>query len=688
MAGVELRINTGTSLVTLGTLVGGVPSATISKIPSSELLTVSQNPTFITNILTAPVILQETYVQKIVSVDQTKVVENVPNALAGYIPTVLLSSPTSVNVTLINMKSWRQEQAVVLFSSVASASDNAEELSDSILQGFTCTSVQNLPESKVTQLVKACRPRDGRNKVVLKESQLTCMYNNVKDVSNLTFTDFPADMLLYYNLGTLTKVNCESYFRALGGADFSVLSSVLNRQSLLFTYAKDCLGISGVRTQQDSGGGLNRTQVEILGNMSCTLDPTYIQNSDPLILEKLKNCRDLSDTQVTAIQTLLFSGNTSYGNSSTWNQQTLVQLGILPLYFNQDFWGIFSSVPCTTGNITEATSTDPSFPLGYDSTQFDACLDNGFLKENIAAITEKVIETSFLTVVLNKLNQLFPSGLPNSVVQILNAVSRVATVSDINKWNITTIDVLSSLMNSINGDWTSDQSKAVIMKYLSVAGNTLGTAEINAIGSNLCSLDPSVLKTITADSLKSANAVNASSCSIDQQSALYSIAKSSFSTQRSDPRVYYQLISSYLGGAPVEDIIALSALNISMDITTFLNLNPDVIKALNVNTVINLMGRNKADLKLFENTTTVRMWAAQQYSSDLALLGLSGGKADPVSSTAAPATTVTTLLTNTTITQTNQTVNATTGSGVVHRGSGLWLVSLCVGLLTITLHTL
>ncbi|XP_036412847.1 LOW QUALITY PROTEIN: mesothelin-like protein [Colossoma macropomum] len=620
-------------------------------------------------------------------------------------------------------------------SSTRKAGDK-NRLSESILQGFTCSAVQNLPRSKVTQLVKACRPRDGRNKVVLKESQLTCMYNYVKDESSLTFTDFPADMLLYYSLGTLTSVNCESYFRALGGADFSVLSSILNRQSALFMTAKDCLGISGVRTQRDSGGGLNRTQVEILGNMACTLDPTYIQNSDPLILEKLKNCGDLSDSQVTAIQTLLFSGNTSYGNSSTWNQQTLVQLGILPLYFNQDFWGIFSSTTiktflktffpslrkqniqnwklrrlftaansftsksintkaraltraaCTTGNITEATIKDTSFPLGYDSTQFDACLDNGFLKENIAAITEKVIETSFLTVVLNKLNQLFPSGLPDSVVQILNAVSRVATVSDITKWNITTIDALSSLMNSINGNWTSDQSKAVIMKYLSVAGNTLGTAEINAIGSYLCSLDPSVLKTITAQSLRTANRMILSSCSIDQQSALYSIAKSSFSAQRSDPTAYYQLISTYLGGAPVEDIIALSALNISMDITTFLNLNPDVIKALNVNTVISLMGLNVADLKLFENTTTVRMWAAEQYNSELVVLGLSGGKADPVSSTAAPATTVTTLLTNTIITQTNQTVNATTGLGVVHRGSGLWLISLCAGLLTITLHTL
>uniref|UniRef100_A0A3B4EJ95 Uncharacterized protein n=1 Tax=Pygocentrus nattereri TaxID=42514 RepID=A0A3B4EJ95_PYGNA len=534
-------------------------------------------------ILSAPVILQETYVQKIVSVDQTKVVENVPDALAGYIPPVLLTSPTSVNVTLINKKSWRAEQAVVLFSSVASASDNTEELSESILQGFTCSSVQKLPRSKVTQLVRACRPRAGRNKVFLKEPQLTCMYNYMKDDSSLNFTDLPADMLLYYSYEKVQKVNCRSYFTALGGADFSVLSSILNRQSILFQNAQNCLGISGL--------SLNSTQVEVLGNMACTLDSTYIQNSDPLILEKLKNCGDLSDSQVTAIQTLLYTGNTTYGNRSSWNVDTLNKLGILPLYLKRDFWNQISSttkktflksfipflrkqkiqilklkrfftefninfkvsgrcansrLTCTTGNITEATIADPSFPLGYDSTQFDACLEITILKDNLAAITDKVVDTSFQTVILNKLNQLYPSGLPESVVQLLGSTSRVATVSDISKWNITTIDTLSSLMNSDNGDWTSDQSKAVIMKYLSVPGNALGTDEINAVGSNLCSLDVSVLKTITADSLRKANSVNVSSCSIDQKSALYSVANSSFSTQRSDPTAFYQLISSYL----------------------------------------------------------------------------------------------------------------------------------------------
>uniref|UniRef100_W5L5S6 Mesothelin a n=1 Tax=Astyanax mexicanus TaxID=7994 RepID=W5L5S6_ASTMX len=713
------KIDTGSSLVTLGTLIGGVPSTTISSIPPTQLLTVSQNPTFITNILSAPVILQETYVQQIVSVDQTKVVENVPDALASFIPPVLLSSPTSVNVTLINKKSWKQEQALVLFGPVASASDNTEELSESVLQGFTGSSVQTLSQQKIRQLVKACRPRAGRNKVVLKESQLTCMYNYVKEDITLNFTDLPSDLLLYYSYDKVQSVNCRSYFSALGSADFSVLSSVLNKPSVLFSNAQNCLGISG--------GRLSRDQVGVLGNMICTLNPSYIQNSDPLILEKLKNCGYISDTQVTAIQTLLFSGNTSYGNRSTWTLDTLNQLGSLPLYFKRDFWEIFSSTTkrtylksfiqvlkkqkisivklrkfftefsynlkitgraaavCTIGNITEATIADPSFPFGYDSTQFAACLDITVLRDNLASITDKVVDTSFQTIILNKLNQLYPSGLSDSVVQVLGSTSRAATVSDISKWNVSTIDTLSSLMNTVNGGWTSEQSKAVIMRYLSVVNNTLGTAELNAIGSNLCSLDAGVLKTISADSLRKANSMTVSSCTADQKSALYSIANSSFSSQRSVPTTFYLLISPYLGGAPVEDIRALSALNISMDIATFKSLSPAVLPALSVGTVRDLLGVNLPDLKLFENSTEVQFWVDQQYKVDLETLniGLIGGKDLAVS------TTTTTTNTTTVTTVTNQTVAATAqGSAVVHRGSGPWFITLCVALLTITLQIL
>lgn len=61
------------------------------------------------------------------------------------------------------------------------------------------------------------------------------------------------------------------------------------------------------------GTSINRTNVEILGNMCCTLDGSYIEASDSMILEKLKNCNDLSEVQVTAVEKVLLTGNTQYG---------------------------------------------------------------------------------------------------------------------------------------------------------------------------------------------------------------------------------------------------------------------------------------------------------------------------------------------------------------------------------------
>lgn len=129
---------------------------------------------------------------------------------------------------------------------------------------------------------------------------------------------------------------CIAYFTQLADADFSVFSSSLGyKQSALFTNAKSCLVspltavtevfISSRNTFSDwilrllaflqgiTSTSLTQDTVAVLGNMCCTLDASYIVNSDPSILEKLKNCPDLTSAQVAAVEALLLSGNTQYG---------------------------------------------------------------------------------------------------------------------------------------------------------------------------------------------------------------------------------------------------------------------------------------------------------------------------------------------------------------------------------------
>lgn len=95
------------------------------------------------------------------------------------------------------------------------------------------------------------------------------------------------------------------------------------------------------------------------------------------------------------------------------------------------------------------------------------------------------------------------STIAESQVKVLGPASRMASTTDINMWNISEIDTLSALMDSSNGKWEQSLARAVIMKYLSVNGNKLGSAELNSLrGPNLCTLDISILSNISTQSIR------------------------------------------------------------------------------------------------------------------------------------------------------------------------------------------
>ena len=59
------QIKSGSSLESLGTLVSGVPSESIEAVPASELLSASRSPAFVSSMLTATVVVQQTFVKKV-----------------------------------------------------------------------------------------------------------------------------------------------------------------------------------------------------------------------------------------------------------------------------------------------------------------------------------------------------------------------------------------------------------------------------------------------------------------------------------------------------------------------------------------------------------------------------------------------------------------------------------------------
>ncbi|XP_061088876.1 uncharacterized protein LOC133122745 [Conger conger] len=694
----NFAINSALQLLQLGSLVMGVSSKVIENIASNEILQTSQNPSFITNILAAPQIIQYTYVNKIISINSNPeiLLENVPSAMTTEIPRTLLQFSTE-SFEKVNKNKWKYEQAVLFFDTVATGFSDSNEISTTVLQGFSCTRVQTFSRKKVQRLIKACRRRG----VVLRETQLTCMYNYIKDFDTDSFLEYPPDMLLYFNYNAV-RSNCKAYFSEIGYADFSIFSDTLQKKkSTLFENAKSCLGITGT--------SINRENVEILGNMCCTLDGSFIENSDSLILEKLKKCRDLSEVQAESVQKTLMTGNTQYGHPSTWNLKTLKDLGILPLYMKSDFWRQFkmrekrrffkyfmrarrtdkterrklkrffreyrkslrskraAESNCSVGSITQAVISDDAFPAGYDEEQFSACLSATAVKHNLAGLDLKVNDDDYSKIIMDKLNQAYPTNIPEEVIQVMGSVSRAASVDEINNWNITKLDTLAALMVSDNGEWEPEKSKAILTKYLSIADNILGTEELNAIGGTyLCTLDTSVLKGIPSSSLGNANSLNLLNCTIEKKRVLFTTANQAFRTRSTISLTEYQLMEYALGGAPEDYIQRLAASNVSMDISTFIELDGDVINALMVENVKSLLGLNLGDLKTFEDHNVIAGWITKQYQSDLNSLGLNitGGKVDPLPTGVGVITT--TLGGGTTITTSGSDGSCAKSSHVLH----------------------
>ncbi|XP_074485882.1 uncharacterized protein LOC141764496 isoform X2 [Sebastes fasciatus] len=682
-----VQINSMSSLLMLGSLVVGVPAETFSSISGSELITASKNPSFLEHIASAPQVVRELFVAQIISVnsDSDKIILNVPDELASEIPRALLLglSNTGSTIDTLNNKKWERDQVELFFDVMAAESATAElgspnNLSSSVLQGFTCTGVGSVQKAQINKLIKACR-RTGSNKVTLEETQLTCMYNHIKEETDATSFDlYPHDMLLYYDYPMVPQSSCRSYFEQLSKADFSVFSSALSyKQTALFDNARSCLDITNT--------SLTKDDISVLGNMCCVLDGSYIETSDPSILEELKDCTDLDSAQAAAVEALLQSGATQYGAPSTWNGDTLKDLGMIPLYLTSTFYNYFDketkrdflsyflkvtesngvsrqnektlkeelrkslqkrskrsiATECTVGTITQVTISAATFPFDYDDiNQFNCCLSASTVKDNLEAITDKVDQEEYLKIVLSKLREAYAadSTIPEDQVQLLGPASRVATIVDINMWNITQIDTLSALMNSMNGPWDSSLAKAIITKYLSNAGNKLGSYELNAIGgANLCFLDVSVLESITPASLKDANALTVTSCSTEKKKALFIIAREAFATNTRStvPTSTYQLTIPYIGGANVTYVRSLATSNINMDLATFTSLDENVLLNLTVSEVQGLLGTNLPDLKPYENQTVVSNWISRQSRSALNALGLGllGGRADSTAST-------------------------------------------------------
>ncbi|KAM9372394.1 mesothelin [Phaethornis superciliosus] len=642
------QIQDAQSLAKLGSLVAGLNSTTIRSLPPEVIWEAIKLPEFAQQMVTLPSLLRMIFVDQISSsgVHPADLVKYIPDALATYIPkTLLVFGEEKPSIQDLNSKRWTREQAAMFFSDVIKTEPDFNRLSQSVLQGFTCTAADDVGEERFQELAKVMK----KKKVKLEEDQLSCLVRMVtlhgipKDLDS-----YPTDLLLFLSPSDYAATgSCVQYFAHVGKANLDVLPRESSRRKQLLLDALECLNIPGTQ--------VNEENAEILGHLLCDLGGEYIRGSGGTLLKHLSQCKSFLPNQEEAIRSVISGGNTTFGLPVAWSAFTLDELsGLIPVLDHS----ILQQIPksallvwlknfahdspltrdevatvveelqptrhkradgCPPGKkITEAVLNDELMPLYYPPEELRACLKNVSLENHLSQMMSYPFSNEQLAVLKEYLDETYPDGYPESLLPITGPLLDLMTPKDISKWKITSADTLAAFLGS---NPSSDMATAVIERYTGL-GNALNATALRAIGNRyVCILNATDLNKIDPSSLSMAS-LNPSNCSQLTKDILYAKAKQAYSQHFQSP-AYYDMIVPYLEGAPAEDLRALSHKNVNMNMSTLVKLRRDSLMSLTPSEVQGLLGpMNLPDLKMWEKKSPIREWIRKQKQPDLDKLGL------------------------------------------------------------------
>ncbi|XP_056191069.1 mesothelin-like protein [Falco biarmicus] len=578
--------------------------------------------------------------------------------------------------------------AALTIGAVLSATEQHTDLSAPALQSFQCIPASDLPAANILAFAQGLQNRTAE----LSSAQLSCLARLLA-ARNLTadFGQYPPDLLLFFDLTEVRGGTCGAFYARASRGNLDLLPRGSARRTGLLRGALACLGVRSSRLRPE--------QLNSLGALVCDMEPETIVASDPSVLESLKLCPALTGAQRDALNAVLLGGGTVYGDPSSWDLQTLQNLGPLVLALNQTtlnlvaeaareafgssitaaygsqgrsqrqksltllraFAAASASRPrlkrstdgeppgdllplpagCLSAPIMASTIAGPFLLIDYDTReQFDLCLSNEVLKANLGALLEQPLTVEYLLVVKAKLEQIYPSGIPEEQLKLLGPLSRQYTVQEISLWPVTSSDTLSALLNPSDGKWGAPQVQQLLSRYLTLGGTLTGPLLRKIGGRHLCNLQEERINQISPEAIQTAGQLNISSCSQTKKDQLYRKARVAFAGQ-AGTRAYYCRIWPYLGGAPAKDLkdLAQAGVAIDMDMDTFLALNPNELQKLSVVDVKNLLGENLPSLKEAENETSVMRWVKRQSQRELDCtlgIGLQGGTEEPGPTRTAP----------------------------------------------------
>ncbi|XP_008568805.1 PREDICTED: mesothelin-like [Galeopterus variegatus] len=539
----------------------------------------------------------------------------------------------------------QEQEAESLDQAVANVSDFAS-LSPGLLLGFTCVIVSDLSAERVQELAIAL----GKKNVTLHADQLRCLARRLSEHRVPEDLDtFPLDMLLFLDPAAFPGPQaCAHFFSRVSKANVDVLPQRAPERQRLLPAALACLGVRGSR--------VSKADVQALGGLACDLPGHFVAHSAEALLPRLAGCSGpLDQDQQEAARVALQGGGPPYGPPSRWSVSTLEALqGLLPLLDQT----VIHSIP--KGVMTawlQRTYRDPYWqwpeqrtvvlprlrrdtkkgacPPGrevrlvdvelvlYEEWEMEACVHGALLATQMDRVNMMPFTYQQLDLFKRKLDEIYPQGYPESLIQRLSYFFLRMRPEDIYKWNVTSLEMVKDLIRVSKGRKMDAQVAALIARYVAGRGQ-LDKDTLDALATfrpmYLCFLSPTQLDFVKPSVLWAVGPQDLDACSPRQLDLLY--PKAHFTFQNMSGQEYFMKVKYFLGGAPTEDLQALSEQNVNMDIATFKTLRKDAVVRLTVAEVQNLLGPHLAGLKAEEENSPVRDWVSWQPQEALDSLGL------------------------------------------------------------------
>uniref|UniRef100_A0A2K5XIB7 Mesothelin n=1 Tax=Mandrillus leucophaeus TaxID=9568 RepID=A0A2K5XIB7_MANLE len=524
-------------------------------------------------------------------------------------------------------------------------------LSPRQLLGFTCVEVSGLSTELVQELAVAL----GQKNVKLSAEQLRCLAHRLSEPPE-DLDALPLDLLLFLNPDAFSGPQaCTHFFSRVAKANVDLLPRGAPERQRLLPAALACWGVRGSL--------LSEADVQALGGLACDLPGRFVAESAEVVLPRLVRCLGpLDQDQQEAVRAALQRGGPPYGPPSTWSISTLDALQSLLPVLGQP---VIHSVP--QGILAawrQRSSRDPSWRqpeqtvlrprfrrdverttcppekevheideslIFYKKRELEACVDAALLAAQMDRVNAIPFTYEQLDVLKHKLDELYPQGYPESVTRHLGHLFLKMSPEDIRKWNVTSLETLKALLKVSKGhemsaqapSWPVPQVATLIDRVVVGRGqldkDTVDTLTAFCPGC-LCSLSPERLSSMPPSDIGAVRPQDLDTCGPRQLDVLYPKARLAF--QNMSGSEYFVKIRPFLGGAPTEDLKALSQQNVSMDLATFMKLRREAVLPLTVAEVQKLLGPHVEGLKVEEQHSPVRDWILKQRQDDLDTLGL------------------------------------------------------------------